>query len=165
MASVFGRFGAVPDIVVSGINAGLNYGRVVLHSGTVGGALTAQTFGVPGLAISLEAGEFWRWGEAAEVAGRLIPWVVSMPHTLAVNVNVPNLPVAERLGIRLATLDTRGAFRIASNESSDLDFEVHWPTEAPEPTSDIALLRQGFVTVTPLTTLSYVDDGTALPEM
>jgi 5'-nucleotidase len=166
MAAVFGRFGDVPDIVVSGINAGINCGHVVLHSGTVGGALTAQTFGVPGLAVSLQAGESWRWSDAAEVAGSLIPWVVAMPRALAVNVNVPNLPFEKHAGIRLARLDTRGTFRIASIESSGLDFEVHWPTDQPEPDSDVALLRQGFVTVTPLTALSHADEPLpALPEM
>ena len=36
MAAHLGAFGAPPDIVVSGINAGLNTGRAILHSGTVG---------------------------------------------------------------------------------------------------------------------------------
>ncbi len=166
MAAVFGRFGDVPDMVVSGINAGINCGHVVLHSGTVGGALTAQTFGVPGLAVSLQAGESWRWSEAAEVTGLLIPWVAALPRPLAVNVNVPNLPIDQHAGIRLARLDSRGTFRIASIESSGLDFEVHWPTDQPEPDSDVALLRQGFVTVTPLTALSHADEPLAtLPEM
>jgi 5'-nucleotidase len=49
-----GGFGAVPDVVVSGINPGCNTGRAVLHSGTVGAALTAANFGVRGLAVSID---------------------------------------------------------------------------------------------------------------
>jgi 5'-nucleotidase len=49
-----GGFGAPPDIVVSGINPGCNTGRAVLHSGTVGAALTAANFGVRGLAVSID---------------------------------------------------------------------------------------------------------------
>ena len=37
-----GAFGEPPDIVLAGINRGPNVGRAILHSGTVGAALTAQ---------------------------------------------------------------------------------------------------------------------------
>ena len=43
-----------PDIVLSGINVGANVGHAVLHSGTVGAALTAARHGWRGLAVSLE---------------------------------------------------------------------------------------------------------------
>lgn len=46
----------VPDLCVSGINYGENLGMSVFHSGTIGAALEANTYGVPGLAVSLEAG-------------------------------------------------------------------------------------------------------------
>jgi 5'-nucleotidase len=43
-----------PDLVVSGINYGLNVGSGVTVSGTVGAALEASAAGIPSLAISLE---------------------------------------------------------------------------------------------------------------
>jgi 5'/3'-nucleotidase SurE len=43
-----------PDVVLSGINVGANVGHAVLHSGTVGAALTAARHGWRGLAVSLE---------------------------------------------------------------------------------------------------------------
>ena len=46
-------FGPRPDLVVSGINHGINAGRSALHSGTVGATLTAAQFGVRGLAVSI----------------------------------------------------------------------------------------------------------------
>jgi 5'-nucleotidase len=49
-----GGFGDPPDLVVSGINPGANTGRAVLHSGTVGAALTAANFGCRGLAVSID---------------------------------------------------------------------------------------------------------------
>ena len=49
-----GGFGDPPDVVVSGINPGCNTGRAVLHSGTVGAALTAANFGCRGLAVSID---------------------------------------------------------------------------------------------------------------
>jgi 5'-nucleotidase len=43
-----------PSLVVSGINFGANLGIEVTVSGTVGAALEAGAFGIPGLAVSLE---------------------------------------------------------------------------------------------------------------
>ena len=54
MTACLGAFGDPPDAVVSGTNAGPNTGRSILHSGTVGAALTAATFGVSALAVSIE---------------------------------------------------------------------------------------------------------------
>src|SRR5688572_24935355 len=39
-----GAFGPVPDIVLSGVNRGANAGHAVLHSGTVGAALTGANY-------------------------------------------------------------------------------------------------------------------------
>ena len=46
--------GRKPDLVVSGINYGLNLGTAVTISGTVGAALEGAAFEVPSLAVSLE---------------------------------------------------------------------------------------------------------------
>ncbi|HKY69199.1 MAG TPA: 5'/3'-nucleotidase SurE [Acidimicrobiales bacterium] len=54
LAARLGGFGDPPDLVVSGINPGCNTGRAVLHSGTVGAALTGANFGVRGLAVSID---------------------------------------------------------------------------------------------------------------
>ena len=43
-----------PDLLISGINFGENLGTGVTISGTVGAAIEAASFGVPGLAVSLE---------------------------------------------------------------------------------------------------------------
>lgn len=49
--------GEKPDLVVSGINYGLNLGHSVTASGTVGAALEGAIFGVPSMAISLQTGK------------------------------------------------------------------------------------------------------------
>ena len=41
-----------PDLLISGINYGENLGINITHSGTVGAALEASSFGIPGIAIS-----------------------------------------------------------------------------------------------------------------
>ncbi|MBI2704801.1 MAG: 5'/3'-nucleotidase SurE [Actinobacteria bacterium] len=73
LAAHLGSFGHRPDAVLSGINAGLNTGASVLHSGTVGAALTAASFGYRALAVSIAEGDPWQFATAAAAAadGRL----------------------------------------------------------------------------------------------
>jgi 5'-nucleotidase len=57
MAVLYGIFSLIkskPDLIVSGINYGLNVGSGVTISGTVGAALEGAAAGIPSLAISLE---------------------------------------------------------------------------------------------------------------
>ena len=51
-----GLFGDPFDLVVAGINPGMNVGRSVYHSGTVGAALTARNGGITGIAGGFAAG-------------------------------------------------------------------------------------------------------------
>ena len=52
-----------PDLVISGINGGLNLGINVLYSGTVAGATEGAVFGIPSIAVSLEYDEHALGGE------------------------------------------------------------------------------------------------------
>jgi 5'/3'-nucleotidase SurE len=64
-----GAFGDPADVVLSGVNHGANVGRAILHSGTVGAALTGGLNGAWGAAVSLDVGmnptEF-HWDAAAD---------------------------------------------------------------------------------------------------
>src|ERR1700678_3135984 len=51
-----GSFDFQPDVIVSGINAGANVGRSILHSGTVGAVLSGAQLGLSGLAVSVQWG-------------------------------------------------------------------------------------------------------------
>ena len=98
MSAALGAFGSSPRMVVSGINAGINTGHSVIHSGTVGAALTARTFGSHGLAVSVPRSDPWRWDTAAEVAAWVADWMLGRSgRPLALNLNVPALPIAELL--------------------------------------------------------------------
>ena len=46
--------GSKPDLVISGINDGINVAQDLTYSGTVGGALEGAVLGVPSLAVSLD---------------------------------------------------------------------------------------------------------------
>src|SRR6218665_648808 len=49
-----GRWGKLPDLVLSGPNEGQNVGHIVSNSGTVGNVIAASTRGVPGIAVSAD---------------------------------------------------------------------------------------------------------------
>lgn len=59
--------GKVPDLVVSGINYGLNMGNGITISGTVGAAMEAAAFGAPALAVSLETDTAHHFTHSEEV--------------------------------------------------------------------------------------------------
>ena len=113
--SRLGLFGDPFDLVVAGINPGMNVGRSVYHSGTVGAALTARNGGTTGIAVS-QAVTGWgiegqgsdevlvdqHWATAATVARSVVEAMAQNPPTTAevLNVNVPNIPLGELQGWR-----------------------------------------------------------------
>jgi 5'-nucleotidase len=139
-----GAFGPAPDVVLSGINLGANLGRAVIHSGTVGAALTAGAQGIRAMAVSLQEGETMPWDTAGHVAQQVLGRLFDLPPSTVLNVNVPNVPLRELRGIRHATLARFGVVE-GYLEISLVD------TGAPlEEGSDAALVTEGYATVTPL---------------
>jgi 5'-nucleotidase len=153
-AACLGAFGDLPDLVASGINPGANTGHLVLHSGTVGATLTAAGYGVPGLAVSIDWSQTqeYEWTTAARFAAAAVEWVAKPegdPRIL--NINVPNRPFGEVLGIREAELAPSGEVWVASADvtSGDLKIEITGRGD-PAPGTDVALVQEGYVSVTPL---------------
>ncbi len=114
IAGALGAVGARPGLVVSGINHGVNVGRSVLHSGTVGAALTASQLGISALAVSLRAGdEPAPWESAAHLAVALVPVLAAAPARTVLNLNVPHLPLDEIRGVRWARVSGAGLIKAA----------------------------------------------------
>lgn len=151
-----GGFGTPPDVVVSGVNPGNNTGRSVLHSGTVGAALTAASFGVSGLAVSIGAPEDGQdepfWDTATSFATTALEWLVGAPRRTILNLNVPNIERHEVQGVRLAALAPFGTVRTAIVEAGEgrLQVELRATEEELDPGTDTALVLAGFAAVTPL---------------
>jgi 5'-nucleotidase len=158
-AACRGWFDPVPDVVLSGINVGANVGRMVLHSGTVGAALTASLHGCRALAVSLDTG--WEPPERPhwEAAQHMLPGVLDLllagPEGTVLSLNVPDRPVAELGELREATLVPFGAVQVRMEEG---DGALHATfadvTEQPEPGTDVALLAQGHPTITALASVA-----------
>jgi 5'/3'-nucleotidase SurE len=114
IAGALGAVGPKPDLVLSGINHGVNVGRSILHSGTVGAALTAAQLGLRALAVSLRAGVTPDpWESAADLAVALIGPLCAAPPRTVLNLNVPALPLAEIRGLRWARVSGAGLIKSA----------------------------------------------------
>lgn len=165
-AVLSGAFGPPPDLVLSGVNHGPNTGMAILHSGTVGAALTAGALGVRALAVSADLGADGRvhhWATVESVAGAVLGRFLDARARIA-NLNVPDVPLAALTGTRVAALAPVGAVeaRIAERGEGNLTF-VYEPIagrDQPEGT-DARLLADGHATVTLLRPVATDPDGDA----
>jgi 5'-nucleotidase len=151
-AARLGAFGEAPEFVVSGVNPGCNTGRAILHSGTVGAALTAQSFGCSALAVSVDVSDPWRFDTAAEIALEVLPMLRDAPPRSVLNLNVPARARADVKGIRWARLAAFGAVRAAVAGSPDgrLQFELRATGVVPPPDSDQGIVNDGYAALTTL---------------
>ena len=114
LAGALGAVGPKPDLVVSGINHGVNVGRSILHSGTVGACLTASQVGISALAVSLRAGASPPpWDTAADLAVCLLDLLARAPARTVLNLNVPAVPMDELKGVRWARVSGAGLIKAA----------------------------------------------------
>ncbi len=83
--------GFQPDVVVSGINHGVNLGDDITYSGTVAAALEALILGLPGIAVSQHLDGQARFEPAADFAARVVEELadVPLPEGTLLNINVP----------------------------------------------------------------------------
>ncbi|GAA3464032.1 5'/3'-nucleotidase SurE [Saccharothrix longispora] len=162
MVATQGAFGDPPDIVLSGVNRGANVGRAVLHSGTVGAALTASINGVRAMAVSLDVGLDvdvpHHWDTAVAVASGLFDRLAALPPGSVLNLNVPNAaePDASWAEPKRAGLAEFGAVqsRVKDTDDGSIDIaSVAVEGDLP-PGSDAAVLAGGHPTVTALRSVS-----------
>jgi 5'-nucleotidase len=153
-----------PELVVSGINHGLNLGDDITYSGTVAAAFEALLLGLPGIAVSQQSAARemdFRLGRAfdfdcgAAFAARLVADIGSVPLApgTLLNVNVPGGAPQDvditRLGKRIyddvlelqdQAHANRRLFRIYGDAGGLVDEEG----------TDIAAVAAGRIAVTPI---------------
>lgn len=152
LVAAHGAFGAPPDLVLSGINRGANVGRAILHSGTVGAALTGGVNGARGLAVSLDVGidpSECHWDAALPHVLELVPRLMARPTGTVFNLNVPN----EEAGGAELREGFLAAFGIVQTTTLGDGGDETRLSVADTPGdqaagSDAALLEQGYATVT-----------------
>jgi 5'/3'-nucleotidase len=177
LLGALGSFNFQPDVIISGINAGANVGRSVLHSGTVGAILTGAQVGLSGMAISVQWGEDVHFDTAGAVAIEVLEHLMAAPSRTLWNLNVPNLTAAELKGVRRGRISTAGIVKSAGPLAGGepLADEGQLPLRLGAATPELgdvsdeavdddgALVAAGYASITPLRG-PHEDTNTALDD-
>lgn len=144
------------DVVISGINRGLNVGDDVFISGTVGAAMQAYFRGLPAIAISAPESTLEMQGEVAGVVEKLCTIIGAgrLSGSYLLNMNFPQLPLGRVKGI-IATRLAHHTHINTAEEGSDHLGRCYWLrreqlVSTADPGTDIWALEQGYVSLTAL---------------
>lgn len=137
------------DLVISGVNRGLNIGADIMYSGTVAAASEGVNLGMLGLALSTTPENYDRATEALDEVWAYIQKRDLFRYNRLYNVNIP----ANHKGIRI----TRQGGPYYSDDFPAIGNDLHQPMGKPiwvdshndELDTDATL--HGYITVTPLT--------------
>ena len=156
-------------MVVSGINQGANLGDDVFISGTVAAALQGYFRGLHALAISVEAVGSRYLDTAAGLATLLVKWLNSgaMTDNVFLNVNLPDLPLAEIRGVKFTRLASQTHIDTA-REGNDGKRKYYWlvrhrADKSTESQTDMWAIGQGYVSITPLHAHLFNRPAPAIP--
>lgn len=136
-----------PNLVVSGVNQGANFGPLAALSGTVGAAEKAASKGVPAIAASQGLGDPLDYASAAKIVSG---WVAAHRNELAsgdapvtvLNLNVPTCKAGTLRGVEQVP-------QAATLEGAALG-AVDCSSTATDPKTDTAAFADGFASVTSL---------------
>jgi 5'-nucleotidase len=156
--AITGLLDREPDMVVSGINHGANLGDDVLYSGTVAAAMEGRFLGLPAVALSLVLDGGEHFDAAATLARRLVEPLLGarpLPGKTILNVNIPDLPLAEVRGLRSTRLGFRHKAEPAIRTLDEDSRPVYWvgPAGSGQDAgagTDFDAVANGYVSVTPI---------------
>lgn len=147
------------DVVLSGINMGLNLGNSMWHSGTLAAAKQAVLFGIKGVALSTPVGKTEPdFDSLAPHVSKVLDQVINKLDFGLYNVNFPSQPV----GIQW----TRQSVRLYDGKiipgTDPMGRKHYWftvsPLEPAEKETDRWAIEHNYISVTPLR-LDLTDEG------
>jgi 5'-nucleotidase len=146
-----------PDIVVSGINGGLNAGINVLYSGTVAAAIEGAFFGITSIACSLEYNEHANFARAAEISRSVIEQILAKksPGPQLYNLNIPTVATEQPSELLVVPMAVARYGEHFIKRTDPRGRTYYWATNDPpaQPEgheTDLTSLAQGKITLTPL---------------
>ena len=164
--AVLGLLEERPDIIVSGINLGMNLGDDVTYSGTVAAALEGVLLGLPAIAVSAQAldaaadqwdGAAYDFRAAAAFAAGMVPRVLApgFPERVILNINAPGLPSEQVVGARITRLGRRvynDELTLMSSEGGRRRYTIYGgvATHDPEEGTDFTAVEAGTISITPM---------------
>lgn len=167
--ALLGLLKAKIDIVITGINNGLNLGTDVFYSGTVSSAFQAATFKIPGIAVSIDnKNPIIHYETATYFVQRIIEKIDKNPidRNIILNVNVPNVRVENVRGVEITRLGRRNYSDNLIEREDPKKNKYYWidgilTHDKIEEGTDVKALYDQKVSITPLhldiTALDYID--------
>jgi len=148
-----------PDLVLAGINNGANMGDDTIYSGTVGAAMEGYLFGIPSIAFS-QVERDWLHLDAAAIKARDLVLQMGQQNLIGstpwlLNVNIPNLPLAEMGHLKLCRLGRRHSAEKVITQMSPRGETMYWIGAAGSAKdeaegTDFHATTQGHIAMTPL---------------
>lgn len=148
-----------PALIVSGINWGQNLGDDITYSGTVSAAMEGTILNIPSFAISLatDGKETPHFETAAEVAVWAAIRILekSLPYDTFLNINVPDRPIKEILGVKFTRQGKRIYDGAIQETFSPWGEKCYWigggrPYWEHGEDTDISAVLEGYVSITPV---------------
>lgn len=139
------------DLVLSGINLGLNIGNSMWHSGTLAAAKQAALLGIRGIAFSTPATRTEPdFASLAPFVEQVLKTLLAQPDAMLVNVNLPRQPQ----GIRWTRQSVRHYDGDVAQIQDPIGRTLYWVTVKPiediEGGTDRWAVQNHFVSITPL---------------
>jgi 5'-nucleotidase len=143
-----------PDVILSGINFGLNLGDDVTYSGTVSAAFEGVILGIPSIAISQEVAPGFSFDAAACFARDLALAVLENPLRPGTLLNV-NVPAGDVRGVRAVKMGRRIYQEGVLEKLDPRGKKYYWigaapPAGEPDAGTDLWAITEKFISVTPL---------------
>ena len=148
-----------PDLVLSGVNCGANISDSVQYSGTVGAVLSAQHMNIAAIALSQAflSRDGVQWAPVERFGEAIIRRLWQPGETRAWNVNFPACEVAEINSARWCKQSSGSIQQASLQEGRDARSLPYWwlgfdrsSRHIVAPDSDVAVLRDRAVAITPL---------------
>ena len=146
-----------PDLVISGINPGANVGVNINYSGTLAAAREATLYGIPAIAVSIQAKSPSYYDDTAAFVEKLIHKIDrhGLPLGTLLNVNVPDLPREKLKGIRLSR---QGDEHFKEGMEKRLDprqrpyfwYGIYTQDPVGDADMDAVVLADDYISITPL---------------
>ncbi len=152
----------LPDLVLSGVNAGQNMADDVTYSGTVAGAFEGNLLGIPSIALSLAEGltrpRKLRWETPMAHGGALIRKLLDAgwPDDVVLNINFPDRDPDQVEGIEVTEQGRRNQDLLHIEHREDMRGQPYYwfgfkrRRSQPAEGTDLWAIYTGRISVTPL---------------
>lgn len=160
-----------PDIILSGINHGINTSISVLYSGTMAAAIEGSINGITSCGFSVDSYNFDAdFSNASEIIDKIIKYLIEnkLPKNTSLNVNFPNIEHKKPAGYKICRA-TKGTWQekfVQANNPFDRNtFWISGEFKNFEPNAkdtDEYALSQNYVSVVPIkvdfTNYDFIDN-------